>query len=183
MRDSAFYCQLILHEDRLRVLGALAMQPGTVREIAERLVMEVIVVARAVGKLVDADLVRYDPSGSYTLDVTAVQAAKRSLFTQTPAASAVTPDEKILRNFLDGDRLTTIPASASKRLVILRWLVEKFEFGVTYPERTVNDILRQHHDDYAALRRYLVDAGLLQRDQGMYWRPAAEPFGGERIDR
>ena len=170
MRDSAFYCQLLLHEDRLRVLGALAMQPGTVREIAERLAMEVTVVARSVGKLVEAGLVRHDPSGSYTLDVAAVQAAKRSLFTQTPAASAATPDEKILRNFLDGDRLTTIPASASKRLVILRWLAEKFEFGVTYPERTVNEMLRQHHEDYAALRRYLVDAGLLQREQGVYWR-------------
>lgn len=75
-----------------------------------------------------------------------------------------------LRNFLDGDRLTTIPASASKRLVVLRWLAEKFEFDVTYPERTVNEMLRQHHADYAALRRYLVDAGLLQREQGMYWR-------------
>ena len=31
-------------------------------------------------------------------------------------------------------------------------------------------LLRQHHDDYAALRRYLVDAGFLQREQGVYWR-------------
>ncbi len=38
------------------------------------------------------------------------------------------------------------------------------------PEPAVNDLLRRHHDDYAALRRYLVDAGLLHREQGMYWR-------------
>jgi hypothetical protein len=26
------------------------------------------------------------------------------------------------------------------------------------------------HDDYAALRRYLVDEGFLSRDHGEYWR-------------
>ena len=182
-KDSAFYCQLLLHEDRLRVLGALAVQPGTVQQTAERLAMEMTVAARSVGKLVEAGLVRHDPSGLYTLDVAAVQAARRSLFTQAPPVVAATSEEKVLRNFLDGDRLSTIPASASKRLVVLRWLAEKFEPGATYPERTVNDILRQHHDDYAALRRYLVDAGLLQRDQGVYWRPAEEPFRGEGVDK
>ena len=182
-KDRAFYCQLLLHEDRLRVLGALAVRPATVQQTATQLAIEVTVAAHSVGKLVEAGLVRYDPSGMYTLDVAAVQAARRSLFTRAPVASAATPDEKVLRNFLNGDRLTTIPASASKRLVVLRWLAEKFEPGATYPERTVNDILRQHHDDYAALRRYLVDAGLLQRDQGVYWRPAEEPFRGEGVDK
>jgi hypothetical protein len=63
-----------------------------------------------------------------------------------------------------------MPARQGKRLVILRWLVERFEPGVSYPERQVNEILQQVDPDYAMLRRYLVDAGLMQRDQGIYWR-------------
>jgi len=39
-----------------------------------------------------------------------------------------------------------------------------------YPERDVNFILGMVHADYAALRRYLVDEGLLQRRDGFYWR-------------
>lgn len=171
-KDSDYYCQLLLDEDRLRVLGALAVQPRTVQETAAHLGMEVTVAARSIGKLVEAGLVHCDAGGRYSLDGAAVQAAKRGLFARPSAVAAATPDEKVLRNYLVDGRLITLPATASKRLVVLQWLVEKFEPGTTYPERAVNEILRQVHDDYAALRRYLVDAGLLQRAQGVYWRPS-----------
>jgi hypothetical protein len=41
---------------------------------------------------------------------------------------------------------------------------------VRYPEREVNALLAAWHPDVAALRRYLVDEGLLTRDAGVYWR-------------
>ncbi len=85
----------------------------------------------------------------------------------------MTPEEeKVLNTFVRDGRLVRIPARHGKKLVILRWLVERFELGVTYPEHQVNQILGQVDPDYAALRRYLVDAGLMQRDQGVYWRTA-----------
>lgn len=83
----------------------------------------------------------------------------------------MTPEEdKILSTFVHDGRLVRMPARQSKKLVILRWLVERFEPGVSYPERQVNEILKEVDPDYAMLRRYLVDAGLMQRDQGIYWR-------------
>ena len=39
-----------------------------------------------------------------------------------------------------------------------------------YPEREVNFTLQLWYPDYAALRRYLVDAGFLARADGVYWR-------------
>jgi hypothetical protein len=45
-----------------------------------------------------------------------------------------------------------------------------FEPGHRYPEREVNDVLRSFWPDYAALRRYLVDEGFLDRADGVYWR-------------
>ncbi|MDP9233795.1 MAG: DUF2087 domain-containing protein, partial [Actinomycetota bacterium] len=42
--------------------------------------------------------------------------------------------------------------------------------GHYYEEREVNRILKRYHDDYATLRRYLVDEGFLSRDAGKYWR-------------
>ena len=34
----------------------------------------------------------------------------------------------------------------------------------------MNVALRAFHDDYAALRRYLVDDRLLSRENNVYWR-------------
>ena len=54
--------------------------------------------------------------------------------------------------------------------MVLDYLAGKFEPGRVYPERDVNFVLGMVHADYAALRRYLVDEGFLQRRDGFYWR-------------
>jgi hypothetical protein len=83
----------------------------------------------------------------------------------------MTPEEeKVLSTFVQDGRLVRMPARQGKKLVILRWLVERFEPGVSYSEPQVNEMLQQVDPDYAALRRYLVDAGLMQRELGVYWR-------------
>jgi len=43
-------------------------------------------------------------------------------------------------------------------------------YGQTYDEAQVNNSLRAWHDDVAALRRYLVEEGFLERRDGRYWR-------------
>jgi hypothetical protein len=76
----------------------------------------------------------------------------------------------VLRTFLVGGRLTTMGMRRDKRLVVLRYIALVFEPGVRYPEKDVNVALRAFHDDYAALRRYLVDEGLMSREGNVYWR-------------
>jgi hypothetical protein len=61
-------------------------------------------------------------------------------------------------------RLVEIPRAPELRLELLRHIAERFEPGRTYSEPEINAALREVHDDHAALRRYLVDAGLLVRD-------------------
>jgi hypothetical protein len=77
---------------------------------------------------------------------------------------------RVLRTFLRGGRLVSIPTQRSKRLVVLDRLAQEFEPGVRYSERQVNAILRRFHDDVASLRRHLVDEELLSRGGGEYWR-------------
>lgn len=67
-------------------------------------------------------------------------------------------------------RLERMPAKRSRRLVVLDQVARTFEPGLRYPEREVNDVLRAFWPDYAALRRYLVDEGFLDRADGVYWR-------------
>ena len=62
------------------------------------------------------------------------------------------------------------PGAGRKRQIVLEHVVASFEPGHRYPEPEVDTILRAFYDDYPALRRYLVDAGLLARESGEYWR-------------
>ena len=77
---------------------------------------------------------------------------------------------KVLRAFVVDDRLRSIPRRGRKRRIVLEYLASAFEPGVRYREAQVNAVLRAWHDDVAALRRYLVDEGLLSRAGGEYWR-------------
>ena len=80
-------------------------------------------------------------------------------------------DARVRDNFVDaGQRLISIPAQLKKRLAILRWLVEDFQPGRRYSEADVNRIISRRHEDFATLRRYLVDEELMQRQRGIYWR-------------
>jgi hypothetical protein len=79
-------------------------------------------------------------------------------------------EQRILDTFIKHDRLAIMPTKRSKRLVVLDHLAQRFELGRRYPEALVNEILLRFHDDYAALRRYLVDEGFLTREDNLYWR-------------
>jgi hypothetical protein len=78
--------------------------------------------------------------------------------------------EKVLRSYLCDGRLTAMPRGGRKRQIVLEHLVQRFEPGRRYSEEQVNVELADIGDDVAALRRYLVDAALLDRAAGEYWR-------------
>ena len=79
--------------------------------------------------------------------------------------------EKVLRIFLDDGRLTAIPVKATKRRMILEYIVCAFEPGVRFAEREVDAVLRAFYEsDWVTLRRLLIDEGLLSRRDGWYWR-------------
>lgn len=77
---------------------------------------------------------------------------------------------KVITTFVKGHTIVQIPAAAGKRRVLLELLAQDFEPGVKYPEHEVNRVLMAWHADYAAWRRYLVEAELLDREAGLYWR-------------
>jgi hypothetical protein len=79
-------------------------------------------------------------------------------------------DQDVVDRFVQNGRLVIMPTRRSKRLLVLDHVAQSFEPGRTYPEAEVNEVLRRFHDDYAALRRYLVDELFLTRDGGVYWR-------------
>ncbi len=84
---------------------------------------------------------------------------------------AVRDRDAVLRAFVaPNGSLKSIPTKIRKRLVVLDLLCQEFELGARYPETEVNNRLRAYHLDVAALRRYLVEEGFLDRADGWYWR-------------
>jgi hypothetical protein len=79
-----------------------------------------------------------------------------------------------MSTFMPDGVLLRMPAKHGKRLVLLEHVAGRFEVGVRYAEPEVDEILRAVTDggesDHVTLRRYLVDAGLLAREDGTYWR-------------
>lgn len=181
------FFKALADESRLKIVGILANQECSVEELAVLLQLKEPTVSHHLAKLKELNLVTMRPEGNsrlYQLDRDALHNISKEIFTPEQMASLIEDvdteawESKILKNYFEGDvsdkdsiqRLKEIPASRKKRLVILRWLANKFEIGIQYPERTVNDILKRYHPDYATLRRELIGYQLMQRENGVYWR-------------
>ncbi len=84
---------------------------------------------------------------------------------------ALPPEQqRLLKPFVHDGRIVIMPTKPAKRQALLDWLAQEFEPGRHYSEQMVNLMLGQRHADTAALRRYLVDDGFLDRADGEYWR-------------
>lgn len=174
------FFKVVADESRLRIVGLLSAREHSVEELAAVLKVKAPTVSHHLSRLRDLDLVDMRPEGNthvYWLKGETLTELSRDLLTREKMASFVEDldvsewDRKVLRDFLDGERLKGIPASRKKREVVLRWLAERFEHGVRYPEKEVNAIIGRHHHDFETLRRELIGYGLLARERGVYWRP------------
>ena len=167
---------------RLQILRTLAREDAYVELLSERLGMAPSTISFHLKKLADVGAVSSSKAQYYTM-----YTLNRELFDKTMLSilqeesdEAAVQDErerlwreKVLRSFFDEDgRLRTIPAQRKKRLIVLEKLAEAFEPGRTYTEREVNLIIADVHDDFATLRRDLVDERFMTRENGQYQRMA-----------
>lgn len=171
---------------RLRIVGLLAARPYPVAELADDLSLTPGTVVHHLKRLKAAGLVEARPSHpyvEYSLRLDRLQAVGRLLdeiehgdedrtSLPGPAGEALPAfDAKVLRAFMDGDRLVTIPTQEKKRMVVLAYLLERcFPEDREYPEKEVNQRLAVFHPDAASLRRHLIDTGLMTRAAGVYRR-------------
>lgn len=78
------------------------------------------------------------------------------------------------RLFADG-RIARVPAKRKVRAAVLLEVVRRFEPGRVYSEPEVNDVLLEVHEDFAYLRRELVNYRYLEREDGRYRTAAQAP--------
>lgn len=159
---------LLADPGRRQVVAALILGEDNLAGVRKRTGLTARAAGTALTRLVDAGLVVND-GDRLTLLADAFRDAAGAAAKAAPAASADAPTG-VLRAFVRDGRLLRIPTARSKRLLVLELLAQEFEPGQRYSEKMVNLILGRWHADTAALRRYLVDEGFLDRSAGEYWR-------------
>lgn len=173
--DTLTSLRALADETRLKILGLLADREYSVREIAQKLTLTEPTISHHLAKLNDALIVRMRAQGTthyYALNTPALTQINKSIAALAPQSDiARDPDQKILAAYLAEDgKLTHIPAIRKKRLVILRYLVNRFEHERRYSEKEINAVLLSYHWDSATLRREFIAEKLMQRKDGVYWR-------------
>jgi hypothetical protein len=167
--------------ERLAIAGLLARGAWTAAALGEELELPVARLRKHLNRLTTAGVARLeDDRRSYRLDPDTLRRIAEAVGPPRGAGlalGAVSEDEEsTLRTFFRNGRLTEIPARESKRRIVLERIAVEFDPGVRYDEKEVNVIVGRFFNDYAALRRHLVDGGFLSRDHGVYWRT------GGRVD-
>lgn len=80
----------------------------------------------------------------------------------------VTPEEEadMLKKYfpagLDG-RILNFSMREKAKIVVLRQLTKRFRPDVVYSEKQVNEVLKTADDDFATLRRYMIEYGFMKR--------------------
>lgn len=171
--------------NRLKIVGLLSQGEYTVEQLAAMLELRPSTVSHHLARLAGAQLVSARAEGYYSvyrLEPSTLENMARRLLSaeQLPEMAAEVDldayDRKVVHDFSNPDgSLKSIPAQHKKLLVILRHLVETFEYDRRYSEPEVNQRLARFHPDTARLRRELVGADLMQRESGQYWRLAVAP--------
>lgn len=167
--------------NRLKIVGLLAQQDLSVEQLAEMLGIGSSTVSHHLSRLSRAGLVSARAESYYNiyhLNIEQLESLSRELL-EAETLPAVTADvdmdaydQKVVRNYTKADgTLKQIPNQQKKLLAILRYVVKDFKPDVRYTEKEVNQILGNYHDDYAFLRRGLVDHKFLDRESGgsSYW--------------
>jgi hypothetical protein len=166
------------HPVRLLILNLVKMRPRHTEELATILLLKPATVSFHLSQLSKAGLLETKKDQYYQVYSLAGDVLRKPLsdivFMPQPELTAEVEEDayraKVLKTFLQRGRLTRIPAQLKKQQIILEKLAEEFEPDRAYAEREVNQILVEFHDDVAALRRGLIEHGLMIREAGTYQR-------------
>jgi DNA-binding transcriptional ArsR family regulator len=183
------FFKVLANENRLKLVGILSQNECSVEDLAARLELKEPTISHHLMKLKELELVEMRSHGNthfYKLNRDTLSSLNKSWFTSEQMANWTKDipveawEKKVLKSYINGDRITEIPASRKKRLVVLKWLVNKFDFGQTYTEKEVNEIIKLYHPDSATLRREFIGYQLMTRDKSIYERLAENLWQSEK---
>lgn len=80
--------------------------------------------------------------------------------------------KQVIKTFIDETgALTSYPVKEKKKIIVLEEITKNFSKGKSYSEKEINVILKRIYEDYATIRRALIEYGFIERknDGSSYW--------------
>lgn len=167
--------------NRLKIIGLLAQKDLSVEQLAEMLGIGSSTVSHHLSRLSKTGLVGARTESYYNiyhLNTGRLESLSKELLAgeTLPAVTADINmdayDQKVIRNYTNDDgTLKSIPNQMKKLLAVLRYVAKDFQIGTVYSEKEVNRVLEKYNQDYAQLRRELVEFKFMAREGGggSYW--------------
>ncbi|PGV47828.1 metalloregulator ArsR/SmtB family transcription factor [Bacillus sp. AFS037270] len=164
---------------RIRIIALL--QQGTLhgQAIAGKLGLKPPTITHHMSKLREVGLIKEKRDKNtiyFSLNTKVLESSANAILAVGTGGKAsmemsVTAEERtaIINNFFTKDgKLKNYPAQRKKKLVVLAHMVKGLEFGKVYPEKEINEYLKQYHEDYATLRRELIMCQYMYRENNQY---------------
>jgi hypothetical protein len=164
---------------RIRIIGLLKQGPLHGQAIAGKLGLKPPTITHHIAKLRDVGLIRerrdkntiYFSLNTKTLEMGAKAILNIGSGGGDEMEMAVTAEEResIIKNFFTKEgKLKNYPAQRKKKLVVLEHMIKGLQVGKVYPEKDINEHLKQYFDDYATLRRELIMCQFMYRENNQY---------------
>jgi hypothetical protein len=162
----------LLDTDRLRIAGVLANGPSNRMDleratgIPHRELLRHLDSLQSFGIIKLQDPAPRDPDhySPYELNAATFRAARQAMGKYKGVRKRPSDSRELtLETFMPDGKLTAFPLKQAQLLVILDTVSARFDAEKQYTERQVNVVLAEITDDFATLRRDLVDYGYLSR--------------------
>jgi hypothetical protein len=162
----------LLDTDRLRIAGVLANGPSNRMDleratgIPHRELLRHLDSLQSFGIIKLQDPAPRDPDhySPYELNAATFRAARQAMGKYKGVRKRPSDSRELtLETFMPDGKLTAFPLKQAQLLVILDTVSARFDAEKQYTEREVNAVLAEITDDFATLRRDLVDYGYLSR--------------------
>lgn len=164
---------------RIRIIALLKQGPLHGQAMAGKLGLKPPTITHHIAKLREVGLIkeRRDKNTIYfSLNIKALEMGAKAILNigmggENNMEMVVTAEERnaIIQNFFTKDgKLKNFPAQRKKKLVVLEHMINGLEMGKVYPEKEINEYLKQFYEDYATLRRELIMCQFMYRENNQY---------------
>jgi len=164
---------------RIRIIALLQQGPLHGQAIAGKLGLKPPTITHHMAKLREVGLIKEKRDKNtiyFSLNTKVLESSAKAILAVGTGGKAsmemsVTAEERtaIINNFFTKDgKLKNYPAQRKKKLVVLAHMAKGLEFGKVYPEKEINEYLKQYHEDYATLRRERIMCQYMYRENNQY---------------
>jgi len=175
--DSLILIKALGDSSRLLIINALLEKPHYLEELAERLNLAASTVSFHLKKLENAKLIFRKKEQYYVvfhINEEIFNTVLKDIISLDNIDRTVQDERlrdyhlRVINTYFEDGKLLRIPSQTKKRLIVLNEIIKKFVPGRKYPEKELDEIIKEIHPDYCSVRRYFIDYGIMQRKNGIY---------------